>query len=173
MQVQVAGPAYADRAVLNRFFEQALDAVKQVPGVERAALTGQLPLSGDSDVYGVQFEADGADAPASGGAFRYAVSPGYFETMGIPLLRGRGITAPGSRVGAAGRGDQRIARAPALCRRRSDRTAPAHRPNRPALVHGGRRGRRRQAVVARDRPGSTPSTWRRRNGISRIARCRS
>ena len=93
MQVQVAGPPYGERAALNRFFEQALDAVNQVPGVERAALTGQLPLSGDSDVFGVQFEADGAESPASGGAFRYAVSPGYFETMGIPLLRGRGITA--------------------------------------------------------------------------------
>ena len=93
MQVQVAGPTYRDRAVLHRFFQRVLDAVGQVPGVERAAFTGQLPLSGDSEVYGVQFEADGADAAASGGAFRYAVSPAYFETMGIPLLRGRGLTA--------------------------------------------------------------------------------
>ena len=91
VQVQVAGPAYRDRAAVNRFFRSSLDAVKELPGVERAALTGQLPLSGDSDVYGVQFEADGADAAASGAAFRYAVSPGYFDTMGIPLLRGRGI----------------------------------------------------------------------------------
>ena len=91
VQVQVAGPAYRDRAAVNRFFRSSLDAVKELPGVERAALTGQLPLSGDSDVYGVQFEADGADASASGAAFRYAVSPGYFDTMGIPLLRGRGI----------------------------------------------------------------------------------
>ena len=93
MQVQVAGPKYRDRAALNQFFAQVLDAVGQVPGVERASFTGQLPLSGDSDVYGVQFEADGADASAAGGAFRYAVSPDYFETMGIPLLRGRSILA--------------------------------------------------------------------------------
>ena len=93
MQVQVAGPRYADRAVIHRFFQEVLDAVHQVPGVERAALTGQVPLSGDSDVYGVQFEVSGTDPAASGGAFRYAVSPGYFETMGIPLRRGRGITA--------------------------------------------------------------------------------
>ena len=92
MQVQVAGPAYRDRTAVNRFFRLSLDAVSQLPGVERAALTAQLPLSGDSDVYGVQFEADGADSAATGGAFRYAVSPAYFETMGIPLLRGRGIT---------------------------------------------------------------------------------
>jgi putative ABC transport system permease protein len=93
MQVQVAGPRYADRAVIHRFFQEVLDAVHRVPGVERAALTGQVPLSGDSDVYGVQFEVNGTDPGATGGAFRYAVSPGYFETMGIPIRRGRGITA--------------------------------------------------------------------------------
>jgi putative ABC transport system permease protein len=93
VQVQVAGPRYADRAVIHRFFQDVLDAVHRVPGVERAALTGQVPLSGDSDVYGVQFAVNGTDPAASGGAFRYAVSPGYFETMGIPIRRGRGITA--------------------------------------------------------------------------------
>jgi putative ABC transport system permease protein len=92
MQVQVSGPRYADRAVLNRYFQQVLDAVSELPGVERAALTGQVPLSGDADVYGLQFEAGGSDPAASRGAFRYAISPGYFETMGIPLVRGRGIT---------------------------------------------------------------------------------
>ena len=75
------------------FSSDVLDAVHRVPGVERAALTGQVPLSGDSDVYGVQFEVNGTDPAASGGAFRYAVSPGYFETMGIPIRRGRGVTS--------------------------------------------------------------------------------
>jgi putative ABC transport system permease protein len=90
MQVQVAGPRFADAATTKRFFEEALEAVKRVPGVEGAALTTQLPLSGDSDVWGLQFESSGAQpGNAGGGAFRYAVSPGYFETMRIPLLRGR------------------------------------------------------------------------------------
>lgn len=90
MQVQTAGRRFADGGTTHRFFEQALDAVRQVPGVERAALTSQLPLSGDNDAYGVHFDPRPSNDPGEiGGSFRYAVSPGYFETLRIPLRRGR------------------------------------------------------------------------------------
>ena len=71
----------------QRFFTQSLNAVRQVPGVTAAELTSQLPLSGDVDQYGVHFESDEPKVGSS--AFRYAVSPGYFEMMDIPLRRGR------------------------------------------------------------------------------------
>ena len=85
MQVQESGHRYDSDAASLLFFEQALDRVRQVPGVMSAGFTSQLPVSGDEDVYGVQFE-KGPDADA---ALRYAVSPGYLEAMHIPLLRGR------------------------------------------------------------------------------------
>ncbi len=88
MQVQVAGPTFADDAVTHRLFKDMVRAVGEVPGVGEVALTNQLPLSGDAEVYGVQVEAN-ADPGAAGGAFRYAVSPSYFAAMGIPLTRGR------------------------------------------------------------------------------------
>ncbi len=46
-----------------------------------------MPLSGDFESYGVQFECHPNDNGE--GAYRYAVSPSYFETMHIPLRRGR------------------------------------------------------------------------------------
>jgi putative ABC transport system permease protein len=88
MQVQVAGPRFTDPAATQRFFQEMVRAVQDVPGVADAAVTNQLPLSGDADVYGVQVEAN-SDPAAAGGAFRYAVSPRYFAAMGIPLARGR------------------------------------------------------------------------------------
>jgi len=88
MQVQTYGHRYDDDAACNRFFAQALEAVRSVPGVSEAAFTSQLPLSGDSDIYGVEFE-NAANAGDVEPAFRYGVAPGYFETMGIPLRRGR------------------------------------------------------------------------------------
>jgi putative ABC transport system permease protein len=90
MQVQTAGRRFSDPTTATRFFTDALDAVRRAPGVTSAALTSQLPLSGDADLYGVHFDPSPEDDPGEArGSFRYAVTPGYFETMRIPLRRGR------------------------------------------------------------------------------------
>jgi putative ABC transport system permease protein len=93
MQVQTSGHRFDD-STTHRFFAEALDAVRRVPGVTAAAFTSQLPLSGDSEKYGMHFESSpSGNLEADDGVFRYAVSPGYFETMGIPLRRGRLLDA--------------------------------------------------------------------------------
>jgi putative ABC transport system permease protein len=86
LQVQQSGHRLDADSARTRFLTQALEAVRQVGGVTFAAFTSQLPLSGDFDVYGVQFESRTATQE---GALRYAVSPGYLDTMHIPLRRGR------------------------------------------------------------------------------------
>jgi predicted permease len=92
--VQTSGPRYAQNAPTLEFFTQVLDAVRRLPGVRAAALTSQLPLSGEADMYGVQFEPAPKDDPGElRGTYRYAVSDGYLETMGIPLERGRLLAA--------------------------------------------------------------------------------
>jgi len=93
LQVQIAGPRYRDPESTHRFFREALEAVTRVPGVATAALTTQLPLSGDSDVYGLRFESASSEpGSADGAAFRYAVSADYFQTMNIPLRSGRSLS---------------------------------------------------------------------------------
>jgi len=80
----------ADPVATRQFFERALAAVQVVPGAEAAGWTSQLPLSGDFDKYGAQVEANVAmDATADASALRYAVTPRYFDAMGIHLRRGR------------------------------------------------------------------------------------
>jgi predicted permease len=94
MQVQLSGHRYDDDGATLRFYEQALDAVRRVPGVASASFTSQLPLSGDFDKYGVRSEfAPQARADDDWSAFRYAIMPGYIETTGIRLLRGRPLSA--------------------------------------------------------------------------------
>jgi putative ABC transport system permease protein len=99
-QVQTAGHRFdnlspataAGDAARRLFYDQALDQVRAVAGVKAAAFTSLLPLSDDPDWvsdYGAHFENDDPNGGRS--IFRYAVSPGYCQAMGIPLLRGRYI----------------------------------------------------------------------------------
>ncbi len=90
MQVILPSGEFNSDTARLLFLKRAVDAVAAVPGVNSAGLTSQLPLSGEVDGYGYEWQsipatADGED----GSALRYAVSPGYFATMRIPLVRGR------------------------------------------------------------------------------------
>ena len=90
MKVQTSGQRFQNPSAIYRFFSDTLDAARNVPGVVSAAYTSQLPMSGDRDEYGVHLEANVEERPGqSRSTFRYAVTPSYFETTGIPLLRGR------------------------------------------------------------------------------------
>jgi putative ABC transport system permease protein len=100
LQVVATGRRYDSPAELAQFYERALDAVRGLPGVAEAAFTTQLPLSGDSDNYGVAFESEPrANDQSSGAALRYVVTPDWFRTMRIPLVEGRLLGAD-DRVGA-------------------------------------------------------------------------
>jgi putative ABC transport system permease protein len=87
MQVQESGHRYDSDSARLQLFQESLNNIRLVPGVVSAGFTSQLPLSGDQDIYGIEFEKD--HNPLGEPAFRYAVSPGYLETMHIPLRRGR------------------------------------------------------------------------------------
>ncbi|HEX3927895.1 MAG TPA: ABC transporter permease [Gemmatimonadales bacterium] len=90
MQVALAGHRYDSTTARYEFFERALEAVRQLPGVTTAAFTTQLPLSGDLDSYGTQFEGlPDSNATASAALWRYVVTADYFRAMHIPLVRGR------------------------------------------------------------------------------------
>ena len=95
MQVQIAGRRFANNlGAVRQFFDGAVEAVRGVPGVDAAAFTSQLPLSGDFVKYGVQWEsAPNTDPNEDQSALRYAVTPDYFHAIGIPLRRGRYLDA--------------------------------------------------------------------------------
>lgn len=93
LTMQIQTPHVADDVDAQRFFERILTAVRAVPGVVDAGLTSQLPLTGDADVYGARFESAGGDVAAPAEAFRYTVSAGYLEAMGVEVRAGRPIEA--------------------------------------------------------------------------------
>jgi putative ABC transport system permease protein len=94
MQIVATGYRNESPDTTLQYFQSVLDAVRTVPGVTDAALTTQLPLSGDFDGYGFVFESSSQTFPNdSPGALRYVVTPEWFRTMGIPLLQGRLLDA--------------------------------------------------------------------------------
>jgi putative ABC transport system permease protein len=102
LTLQVDASALArDRNATRPFFERALERVRQLPGVQTAGWTSQLPLSDDFDKYGAALEdPPDRDAAADHSALRYAVTPGYFDAMGIRARRGR-LIDDGDRDGRA------------------------------------------------------------------------
>ncbi len=73
------------RARWAEFERQLLEEVRALPGIQGAATTTTVPLIGSSWAHGVH--AGGMDAESK---FTW-VSPSYFETLGIPVIRGRGF----------------------------------------------------------------------------------
>ncbi len=72
-----------------RFFDRVLENVRAVPGVQSAALTIHVPM-GDRPSMGWDAIPEGREYnPATDNAAGRIVSPGYFPTVGIPILEGR------------------------------------------------------------------------------------
>jgi predicted permease len=93
MVVSVAGSNEADPERRALFYPQLLDRVRALPGVESAGGINHLPLAGD--IWGWSFNVEGRPKPRPGespAAVYRIVMPGYFETMRLPVLRGRTIT---------------------------------------------------------------------------------
>lgn len=84
-----ADSPYRDPWKRGSAFHDLLEHVRSVPGVQSAALTEIVPLSQDDMDRGpfVIQEKRGSDVTLS--ADYRDISPGYFQTMRIPLLQGR------------------------------------------------------------------------------------
>jgi predicted permease len=81
----------ANQERINPFKEQALERIRSLPGVARASVSNRVPLSRDwPQKFGFRVpgrEPAPNETPAI--AFAYEVHPGFFQTLGVPLLRGR------------------------------------------------------------------------------------
>jgi predicted permease len=94
MTAQVALPrgSYSKDAARQELVERVLGRLRQLPGVDHAAFVSVLPLTGDH--WGDMMRLPGDSRPSFqllGQHFR-SISPGYFETIHIPLVAGRTLS---------------------------------------------------------------------------------
>lgn len=98
--LSLPAPQYADAGHVRPFFSELLATVRAIPGVDDAAIATGLPPT--SLELGQPFRVEGRDpvSPTASGVANYQViSPEYFRTLGLVLLKGRGFT-PDDRQGS-------------------------------------------------------------------------
>jgi len=89
-KVQLSSERYATAEQRRSFVAQVSERARGLPGVQSAAASSGIPF--DAGTLG-SVEIPGKDVPeAAAPVFFTGVTPGYFRTLGITLLRGRALT---------------------------------------------------------------------------------
>jgi putative ABC transport system permease protein len=87
---------YADEVRQANFFSQLEARLNEIPGAIAAAITDSLPPGGETRTrpyVGLVNPGGSATDPGMDGTVRWRyVTPGYFEVLGIPILRGRSFS---------------------------------------------------------------------------------
>src|SRR5215468_6348700 len=97
----VPSTRFSESQQVGAYYRQLLEKIKAVPGVEMATVSVGLPLRGPG--FGMPFSIAGrppVDPSARPGAGFQMVTPEYFETFGMRVVKGRGFNEQDS-AGAA------------------------------------------------------------------------
>jgi putative ABC transport system permease protein len=85
--------AYAKPALRYEFYDRLVERARALPGVRSAAAASFLPVSGGGSIIHFNIQGKPPASPHDFIAAGYrAVTPGYLETLGVPLLQGRRFT---------------------------------------------------------------------------------
>src|SRR5207248_3476859 len=80
---------YPDAGSRQRFVQQLLDALRDIPGVQTATVSGDIPLNGGNRTLYARGDRDLPPVEQRTAAPSHDVAPDYLKTWGIPLLAGR------------------------------------------------------------------------------------
>src|SRR6266700_3344701 len=80
---------YPDAASRQRFAEQTLNELRDVPGLESATISGDIPLNGGNRTLYARADRDVPPIEKRANGPSHDIAPGYFRTWGVSLLAGR------------------------------------------------------------------------------------
>lgn len=93
LQLSLPQYKYPDDDRQAQFYQRAVEEVRTLPGVRSAAFIAPLPLGFGGWQSGVRVEGQPEPKPGQGLMSDFAVvTPDYFKSMGVPLLKGRAFT---------------------------------------------------------------------------------
>ncbi len=91
-EISLSPEKYPTQALRAAFANDVLARIRRAPGVTSAGLVSNLPLGGQASIM-ISAQISGSTVPAADLQNLFAdlepISPGYFQTMGIALVRGR------------------------------------------------------------------------------------
>lgn len=88
--VNYPSSSYPDIAARHRFAEQIIDKLRNTPGLESAAASGDFPLIGGNNLtLYARGDRELPPVPQRAAAPSHDVAPGYLRFWGIPILSGR------------------------------------------------------------------------------------
>jgi predicted permease len=100
MFVALPGAKYKSDQQTVSFYEQLIERVQSLPGVQNAAAANLIPLGGMNETWTIRMEGVPEPKPGEEPDANYRiVSDSYFRTMQIPILRGREFTSLDSAKG--------------------------------------------------------------------------
>jgi len=98
VNLSLPGQRYPKEQKQARFYDQVMERLRELPGVDAVGATSQLPLAGGDSW--LPYTVEGRPAPPPGqepyAAYRI-VSPDYFRSLSVPLRRGRFFTGADAR----------------------------------------------------------------------------
>ena len=83
-------PKYDSTEVRMEYYRRVLEGVQALPGVRTAAFTSGLPMVMQGGIGGIRIPGVDLGPRPAAVSFRF-VTPGYFATLGIPILAGRDL----------------------------------------------------------------------------------
>jgi len=82
-------PQYSDSTARQHFVQQVLETLRQTAGVDSAAISGDIPLTGNSGTLYARADRDFPPIEKRAAAPSHDIAPGYLRTWGVPLIAGR------------------------------------------------------------------------------------
>ena len=80
---------YPDQASRQRFTERILAALRDMPGIEGATVSGDIPLNGGNRTLYARADREVPPTERRTTSPSHDIAPGYLKTWGIPLIAGR------------------------------------------------------------------------------------
>jgi putative ABC transport system permease protein len=89
-QFSLSDVRYKDLSRCEKFFEKVVTQLEQTPGIDSAGTTHRLPLRKEKQTAGIWLDSQPVHTAETKITLdNRVVSPGYFQTMRIPLIAGR------------------------------------------------------------------------------------